>query len=57
MGRLVVFGAAVFTPTANSFSYFNAILPYFTRPLYDPLDMTSDNKSVMGFNLIWLWEK
>jgi alcohol dehydrogenase len=29
---------------------------YLTRPRLDPLQMISANRSVMGFNLIWLWD-
>jgi alcohol dehydrogenase len=30
---------------------------YFARPRIDPLAMISHNTSVMGFNLIWLWDQ
>ena len=57
MGRLIVFGAAEFTPGKNRPNYLSAILKYLKRPKYDVMDMISDNKSVMAFNLIWLWEQ
>ena len=57
MGRLVVFGAAEFTPGKNRPQYLKAVLQYLKRPRYDVMDMISDNKSVMAFNLIWLWEQ
>ena len=57
MGRLVVFGAAEFTPGKNRPNYLSAIFKYLKRPKYDVMDMISDNKSVMAFNLIWLWEQ
>jgi synaptic vesicle membrane protein VAT-1 len=56
MGRLVVFGAAEFTPTGNRPNYLKAAWRYLRRPRYDVMAMISDNKSVMAFNLIWLWE-
>ena len=28
-----------------------------TRPKVDPLSLSDKNKSVMGFNLIYLWDK
>lgn len=57
MGRLVVFGAAEFTPGKNRPNYLSAIYKFLKRPKYDVMDMISDNKSVMAFNLIWLWEQ
>jgi len=57
MGRLIVFGAAEFTPSKNRPNYVSAAWKYLTRPKYDVMDMISANKSVMAFNLIWLWEQ
>jgi len=57
MGRLVVFGAAEFTPSGQRPDYLRALLRYLRRPRYDVMDMISANKSVMAFNLIWLWEQ
>ena len=57
MGRLIVFGAAEFTPGKNRPNYLSAAWKYLTRPKYDVMDMISTNKSVMAFNLIWLWEQ
>lgn len=57
MGRLVVFGAAEFTPGKNRPHYLKAVWQYLRRPKYDVMDMISDNRSVMAFNLIWLWEQ
>lgn len=57
MGRLVVFGAAEFTPGKNRPNYLSAIFKYAFRPKYDVLDMISENKSVLAFNLIWLWQQ
>ncbi|MDX1960521.1 MAG: medium chain dehydrogenase/reductase family protein [Leptospiraceae bacterium] len=56
-GRLITYGSANFTPKSSSPNYFNVALNYLTRPLLDPLDMTTQNKGVFGFNLIWLYEK
>jgi len=57
MGRLVVFGAAQFTPGKNRPNYLKAAWQYISRPKYDVMEMISDNKSVMAFNLIWLWQQ
>lgn len=56
-GRLVVYGAAKFTPAGNRLNKLTLAVPYLMRPKIDPMSMMSDNKSVMGFNLIWMWEK
>ena len=56
-GRLVIFGAAEYTPTKRRPNYIKSIWKYLSRPRYDSLQLISDNKSVMGFNLIWLWDK
>lgn len=57
MGRIVVFGSANFTPKGNSVNYIHTGWKYMTRPTIDPLSMISSNKSVLGFNLIWLWDR
>lgn len=57
MGRLVVFGAAEFTPTGRRPNYLRAAWRYLRRPRYDVMDMISSNRSVLAFNLIWLWEQ
>ena len=33
------------------------ITQWLTRPKLDPLEMISENKAVIGFNLIWLWDQ
>ncbi|GMG87977.1 zinc-binding dehydrogenase [Biformimicrobium ophioploci] len=55
-GRLVVFGAAEFTP-GDKPSWLKAAWLYLKRPRYDVMGMISDNKSVLAFNLIWLWQE
>lgn len=57
MGRLVVFGAAEFTPGKNRPNYLKTGWQYLFRPKYDVMEMISDNRSVMAFNLIWLWDQ
>jgi NADPH:quinone reductase-like Zn-dependent oxidoreductase len=56
-GRLVTYGAADFMPHRARANYARLALQYLRRPRIDPLQMMSDNRSVMGFNLIWLWEQ
>ncbi|MBB5211884.1 zinc-binding dehydrogenase [Microbulbifer hydrolyticus] len=55
-GRLVVFGAAEFTPGDRP-NWLKAAWLYLKRPRYDVMDMISSNKSVLAFNLIWLWQE
>ncbi len=57
MGRLVVFGAAEFTPGGSRPNYLAAAWKFLRRPRYDVMSMISENKSVLAFNLIWLWER
>lgn len=56
-GRMVVYGAADFMGRSARPNYLRLALQYLTRPRVDPLAMTSENRSVMGFNLIWLWHQ
>ncbi|NIM01099.1 MAG: zinc-binding dehydrogenase [Acidobacteria bacterium] len=55
-GRMVVFGAAEYTPGKNRPRYLSSLWKYLRRPRYDPLAMIPENKSIMAFNLIWLWD-
>ncbi|HYG40581.1 MAG TPA: zinc-binding dehydrogenase [Cytophagales bacterium] len=57
MGRLISYGSAQFTPSSHKPNYFTLIPKYLFRPKFDPLSMIIANKSVMGFNLIWLYER
>ena len=56
-GRHVVYGAADFMTPGARVNYPRLALRYLRRPRIDPLRMVSDNRSVMGFNLIWLWDR
>ncbi|KAI5061206.1 hypothetical protein GOP47_0023711 [Adiantum capillus-veneris] len=56
-GRYVVYGAASMTPPGNSPNWLSLAWKYLKRPVLDPLKMMSDNKSVMAFNLIWMFDK
>jgi len=57
MGRLVIFGAATFTPGKNRPNFLKLLWHYLKRPKFDPLQMISANKSILAFNLIWLWQE
>jgi alcohol dehydrogenase len=57
MGRMVCYGSAQFTPSGNHPNYLKLAFKYLFRPKFDPLTMITENKSIMAFNLIWLYEK
>ncbi|EMO53035.1 synaptic vesicle VAT-1 family membrane protein [Leptospira noguchii] len=57
MGRMIVYGAAEMMGGSSSVNWPRIAYKYFSRPKLDPMKMVSDNKAVMGFNLIWLYEK
>ena len=56
-GRYVVYGAADFMSHASRPNYAALGWRYLRRPRIDPLAMISANRSLMAFNLIWLWER
>lgn len=57
MGRIVVYGSAQFMPKSHKVIPWKIAWKYLQRPKIDPIKMISANKSVLGFNLIWLWDK
>ncbi len=56
-GRIIVYGGAQFMSQTQAPNYFNVIPKFLFRPKVDPLSLSNTNRSVMGFNLIYLWEK
>ena len=56
-GRVVLYGAADLMPRRARPNYLRLGFRYLCRPRIDPLRMIAENRSVMGFNLIWLWEQ
>jgi NADPH:quinone reductase-like Zn-dependent oxidoreductase len=56
-GRIIVYGAAQFSTGNSSPNYFKVLTKFLTRPKVDPLSLSNKNKNVMGFNLIYLWDK
>ena len=56
-GRLVVYGAADLMPSGTRTNWLTLAARYVMRPRIDPINMVSANRSVMGFNLIWLWDQ
>lgn len=56
-GRYVLFGAADLMPEGKSPNYLLLGWQYMLRPRLDPLAMISENRSMLAFNLIWLWDR
>jgi alcohol dehydrogenase len=56
-GRYILYGAAEFMSHASRPNYLALGWRYLRRPRLDPLAMISANRSLMAFNLIWLWEQ
>ena len=57
MGRSIVYGAARYATVGSRPNYPRLLWQYLTRPKIDPQRLPELNKSVMGFNLIWLYER
>lgn len=57
MGRLITFGSAAFTSNSSKPNMFKIAVKYLQRPKLDIMKMPKSNKSVMGFNLIWLYDR
>jgi alcohol dehydrogenase len=56
-GRLILFGSATMMTHSARPNYLEVAWRYLRRPRLDPLEMMSANKSLMAFNLIWLWDR
>ena len=57
MGRLIAYGSASFASHGASPNYIKLLWKYLRRPKIDPLRLPTQNKSLMGFNLIYLYEQ
>ena len=57
MGRMVVYGSASFATHGNKPQWLKLYWKYLRRPKIDPLRLPTQNKSLMGFNLIYLYEQ
>jgi alcohol dehydrogenase len=56
-GRIIIYGGAQFMSHSSRPNYFKVFYKLLTRPKVDPLSLSNINKSVMGFNLIYLWDR
>jgi alcohol dehydrogenase len=55
-GRMIVYGSARYAQPGAKPNYLKLLWHYFKRPKLDPQKMIEQNKAVMGFNLIYLYE-
>jgi synaptic vesicle membrane protein VAT-1 len=56
-GRLVVYGFATMLPRdAGRTRWLRLAWNWWRTPRFDPLDLTTKNRSVMGFNLSYMFE-
>ena len=56
-GRIIIYGAAHYMSNSSRPNYPKTVYKYLTRPKVDPLSLSDTNRSIMGFNLIYLWDK
>jgi len=57
-GRVVVYGFATMLPRAGQrMNYLKLAWDWLRTPRFNPLDLTSSNRSVMGFNLSYMFEQ
>lgn len=57
MGRSIVYSAADFITHGNRPNLLKIIWRFLRRPLIDPMKLTDGNRGMLGFNLIYLYEK
>lgn len=57
-GRLIVYGFhSMLSKERGTANWFKLAWDYFRTPSFDPMQMTTDNKSVMAFNLSYLFDR
>ncbi|MGA7720308.1 MAG: zinc-binding dehydrogenase [Ignavibacteriaceae bacterium] len=56
-GRMVSYGLSLFSPHGSYLNPFSLLVQYLSMPRYNTLTLIESNKSVLGFNLIWLYER
>ena len=56
-GRMIVYGSAHFASPAAKPNKLRLLYKYLRRPRLDPQAMIAENKGVLAFNLIWLYEQ
>ncbi len=56
-GRMVAYGLSQFASPGAGLDYVDLAMKYLTMPRYQTLTLIESNKSILGFNLIWLYDK
>lgn len=56
-GRIIIYGGAQFMSHQSRPNYPKLLYQLLTRPRIDPISLSDTNRSIMGFNLIYLWDK
>ncbi len=56
-GRMVAYGLSQFASHSARPNYLKLALHFITMPRYQTLTLIESNKSILGFNLIWLYER
>ena len=56
-GRLVAVGLSQFVSHNNRPNYLKLALQFILMPRYHTLKLIESNKSILGFNLIWLYDR
>ena len=56
-GRMVAYGLSQFASPGTRPNYLKLALQYITMPRYHTLTLIESNKSILGFNLIWLYDR
>jgi alcohol dehydrogenase len=57
MGRLITYGAAQYASPGDKPNLLKLLLKFINRPKIDAQQLAEDNKGILGFNLIYLYEK
>ncbi|MCS6928207.1 MAG: zinc-binding dehydrogenase [Saprospiraceae bacterium] len=57
MGRMIVAGSSRYASVGDRPNLFRLLWHYLTRPKIDPQALPEQNRSLMGFNLIYLYER
>jgi alcohol dehydrogenase len=56
MGRLIVYGSARYASPTDKPNWIKMAWQFYNRPKIDPQKMIEQNKSIVGFNMIYLFE-
>lgn len=56
-GRMVAYGLSQFASPGARPNYLKLALQFISMPRYQTLTLIESNKSILGFNLIWLYDR